>query len=125
MLDRLSGMVATGSALAAFVCALVIAAPLPAQTAGPQTVEFNRDVRPILLDNCFACHGPDKAKRKADLRLDTADGGKAAVVPGKPEQSELIKRVTSDDPETLMPPPKTGHRLTASQISTLKEWIQQ
>src|SRR5262249_4397950 len=70
---------------------------------------FNREVRPILLDNCFACHGPDKAKRKANLRLDTAEGGKAVVVPGKPDESELIKRITSDDPKMVMPPPKTGH----------------
>src|SRR4051812_32781252 len=96
-------------------------APRPAEPP----LEFNRDVRPILTDACFACHGPDKAKRKADLRLDTAEGGKAAVVPGKPGESELIKRVTSEDDETVMPPPKAGHRLSAAQVETLKEWVRQ
>src|SRR5438105_258321 len=68
----------------------------PARAAEPVT--FNRDVRPILSDLCFTCHGPDKAKRKASLRLDTAEGGKTVVLPGKPADSELFQRITSADP---------------------------
>lgn len=98
-------------------------APRPSDRAAK--LEFNRDVRPILSDACFACHGPDKAKRKADLRLDTAEGGKGVVVPGKPDESELIKRIVSHDDKHVMPPPKSGRKLTASQIATLKEWVRQ
>jgi len=97
-----------------------------AQAASPT---FNRDIRPILADNCFACHGPDKNARKAKLRLDRADDayadrdGKRPVVPGKPEESEMVKRITSTDPEEMMPPPKTGKKLSIQQINLLKEWI--
>ncbi len=74
-------------------------------------VDFARDIRPLLSDNCFACHGPDAKQRKADLRLDTREGalvyidGTSAVVPGKPSESELVRRVTTDDEDDLMPPP--------------------
>ncbi len=95
-------------------------------------VNFARDVRSILSDNCFACHGPDDKQRKAGLRLDTRDGamgklkgGEFAIVPGKAEDSELIFRVESDDPEAVMPPRKSGKRLTAQQIETLRQWVQQ
>jgi len=93
-------------------------------------LQFNRDIRPILSDNCFACHGPDSAARKAKLRLDhrglALAGGKSgmpAVVPTDPGKSELIRRITSKDPEELMPPPKSGKQLTAAQIAMLKTWI--
>jgi len=97
-------------------------------TAG---VRFNREIRGILAENCFACHGPDAAKRKAHLRLDRSEdarhdlGGRAAIVPGKADESELIARIVSDDPEEVMPPPATGKRLTAGQIETLRRWIDQ
>ena len=94
-------------------------------TARAATVNYARDVRPILSDNCFACHGPDDQKRKAGLRLDTKDGafsklksGNVAIVPGKPDESELIDRIENDDPELLMPPKKSGKQLTAAQIAT-------
>ncbi len=98
----------------------------------PETVKFNRDVRPILSGNCFYCHGPDPKHREADLRLDvregaTADlGGYAAIVPGKPDESTLIKRVTSHDADERMPPPasKKPH-LTDEQIVILRRWIEQ
>jgi len=93
--------------------------------AAEPKVEFNRDVRPILSDTCFACHGPDKAKRKGDLRLDVADEGKKVVVPGKPEQSELFKRITSHDESERMPPSKAGRQLAKGQIEVLKRWIEQ
>ena len=103
-----------------------------AVAAVPEKIRFNRDVRPILSGNCFYCHGPDPKHREADLRLDqretaTVDlGGYAAIVPGKPDQSALIKRVTSTDPDVQMPPPasKKPH-LTEEQIAILRRWIEQ
>jgi hypothetical protein len=98
--------------------------------ATTQKVIFNRDVRPILSDTCFKCHGFDANKRKADLRLDslkgaTADlgGGYGAIVPSHPELSEFYRRISSDDPEEKMPPPASGLTLTKQQIETLRQWI--
>src|SRR5215472_2829270 len=94
------------------------------------TVAYNRDVRPILSDNCFTCHGPDSAARKAGLRLDQRPlalaGGKSgtpAIVPGKPEAGELIKRITAEDEDDRMPPVKSGKKLTGEQIGVLRRWI--
>ena len=92
-------------------------------------VDFARDIRPLLSDNCFACHGPDAKQRKADLRLDTREGaladldGTSAVVPGNPSESELVRRVTTDDEDDLMPPPDSGKKLDASQKALLQRWI--
>ncbi|MFP6886311.1 MAG: c-type cytochrome domain-containing protein, partial [Opitutales bacterium] len=92
-------------------------------------VKFNRDVRPILSENCFQCHGPDAKARKAKLRLDdkasaTVDrDGTRAVVPGDPEASELIARIFFNDPDEMMPPPKTKRFLTNEQKDTLRQWI--
>ena len=92
-------------------------------------VDFARDIRPLLSDNCFACHGPDAKQRKADLRLDTREGalayidGTSAVVPGKPSESELIRRVTTDDEDDLMPPPDSGKKLDTTQKALLQRWI--
>src|SRR3954467_10647786 len=83
--------------------------------AAPPSIEFNRDIRPILADACFHCHGYDKAKRKADLRLDTEEGGKSVVSPGNPDESELIERITTTDPSRRMPPPKSGRTLSPRQ----------
>ena len=88
-------------------------------------VDFNRDVRPILSNNCFACHGPDEKERKGKLRLDTQEGALKALTPGKPDDSELIARVASADADMLMPPPKTGKKLTAKEIETLTAWVKQ
>ena len=90
-------------------------------------IDFNRDVRPILATNCFTCHGPDEKERKGKLRLDTFDGAtnKGAVVPGKPDESEVIARVVTKDDKDHMPPAKTGKKLTAKEVETLKAWIQQ
>ena len=90
-----------------------------------EKVDFNRDVRPILSNNCFQCHGPDEKTRKGKLRLDTAEGALAAsVVPGKPDASELIARVIAPhDDAAAMPPAKSGKRLTAKEVDTLKAWI--
>jgi hypothetical protein len=97
----------------------------------PEAIEFNRDIRPILSDNCFFCHGPDKNKREAELRLDTAvglhgaDGKGGTVVPGNPTESELFKRVTATDDEIKMPPAKSGKSLTERDIQLLRKWIEQ
>jgi len=103
-------------------------ASLPA--AESAEVDYSRDVRPILSQHCYACHGPDDASRQAGLRLDRADAalaesesGATAVVPGRPEASELVARVTSDDADLRMPPASTGHTLSARQIDLLRRWV--
>ncbi|MDA1231852.1 MAG: PSD1 and planctomycete cytochrome C domain-containing protein, partial [Planctomycetota bacterium] len=102
-------------------------------TAGwAQKIIYNRDVRPILAENCFSCHGFDQKTREAGLRLDTSDGatavlesGNAAIHPGKPDESDLVLRIFSDDHDTLMPPPESGKQLTPEQKHILKAWIAQ
>ena len=92
-------------------------------------VDFNRDIRPILSDKCFHCHGPDEKTREADLRLDTflgaTEGGEfeVPIVPGKPDKSELIARILNKDPEEVMPPPETHKEVTEKELSLLKQWI--
>jgi mono/diheme cytochrome c family protein len=88
-------------------------------------LEYNRDVRPILAENCFACHGPDSASRKADLRLDKREVAieHDAIVPGKPSQSSIVSRVFEEDADTVMPPPATKKKLTAVQKEILKQWV--
>jgi hypothetical protein len=94
-------------------------------------LSFNRDIRPILSDNCFACHGPDKNQRKVDLRLDTEEGaradrgGYAPIVPGKPEESELYLRISAVDEKQRMPPVKFGKKLGQPQIELIHRWIEQ
>ena len=95
-------------------------------------VDFARDVRPILSNRCFSCHGPDARARKARLRLDTEEGaygkgssGERAVVPGKLDESELYQRIVAGDTGEIMPPPKAGKPLTASEIETIQNWIEQ
>src|SRR5947199_3058150 len=121
------GLLLSRTAFAAVALTLVCA--VPAGTADvPGEVRFNRDIGPILSENCFACHGPDGHQRKAELRLDTKDGifGKAkhgvAVVPGDLAKSELVARVTNADPDEVMPPSKTGKKLSAHQIELLRQW---
>ena len=88
-------------------------------------IRFNKDIRPILSVNCFACHGPDTGSRKADLRLDTRAGALAGkvIVPGKAGKSELIARITSDDPDFMMPPPKSRKKLTPEHKELLTRWV--
>ncbi len=86
--------------------------------------DYDRDIRPILSDRCFFCHGPDAERREADLRLDTFEGLTASVVvPGEPDESELIARITSDDPAMRMPPPESHLKLTAAEKALLRAWI--
>lgn len=97
--------------------------------AAAATVDFNRDIKPILSNKCYTCHGPDKDERKAKLRLDTREGalrdlgGYAAIIPQKVTTSELIKRVTTADEEDLMPPPEKGGRLSSREVQMLKDWV--
>jgi len=87
-------------------------------------IDFNRDIKPILSENCYFCHGPDAGERKADLRLDTFEGAVAeVVVPGDPDESELIARVFSEDPDERMPPPEAKISLGADEKAMLKEWV--
>ena len=114
-----------GSALALLPVVHAATRPLP------KTIDFNRDIRPIFSENCYFCHGPDKNKRKGDLRLDTHDGlfsthDKAVtVIPGHPEQSELFKRIIETDPAERMPDPKSNKKLADRQIALIREWIKQ
>ncbi|MFM8905647.1 MAG: PSD1 and planctomycete cytochrome C domain-containing protein, partial [Verrucomicrobiota bacterium] len=102
---------------------------LAASTAAPlpDKVDFNRDVRPILSENCFYCHGPDASHRKAKLRLDLRDAAlaKEAFIPGKPEESELSKRLDAEDPEERMPPADSHKKLDDRQKAVLRKWIAQ
>ncbi len=87
-------------------------------------LSFNRDIRPILSDTCFFCHGPDSEHREADLRLDIEELAKQdAIEPGNASVSEMIARITSSDPDELMPPPESGKRLSQKQIVLLKRWV--
>lgn len=97
----------------------------------PEKVQFNRDIRPILSENCFQCHGPDENQRKADLRFDEQEsafadlGGYRAIEPGKPKKSELFKRITASEPRLLMPPRKIDKKLTPYQVALIQRWIEQ
>ena len=95
-------------------------------------VDFNREIRPLLSDHCFACHGPDSKKIKGDLRLDVrevavkpAKSGQVAIVPGQTEASELMRRVLTTDEDDLMPPPESHKPLSDAQKELLKRWIAQ
>ena len=92
----------------------------------PETVQFNRDIRPLLSNNCFLCHGPDEGRRKAKLRLDVeAEAKKEVIVAGDVTDSEFWARITSTDPDEMMPPPESKKQLTAHQKALLKRWIEQ
>jgi hypothetical protein len=102
----------------------------PRQAAGEEAaISYNRDVRPILSDTCFACHGPDAKARQGELRLDVAeealDPDRAVIVPGQPDESELLRRILSGDESEVMPPPEAKKRLTDAQKETLRKWIEQ
>ena len=108
-----------------------VATALATEVPPAQTVDFNRDVRPILAENCFKCHGFDPATRKADRRLDTRDGalaeidGVRAIVPGDLKKSDVSGRIHSTEKDEQMPPPKSGKKLTSAQIALLEKWIGQ
>jgi len=102
-----------------FIC--LLAAPV----WGVEPVKFSRDVLPILVENCFACHGFDEKNRKADLRLDERQAALDAIVPGDPEKSELWLRVIASESDEIMPPPKTGKHISVAERDILRRWIEQ
>lgn len=112
----------------AALAGLILARDLPAQ--GTTEVRFNRDIRPIMSDTCFKCHGP--GTHKAGLRLDLrdeaikpADSGATPIVPGKPAESEIVRRVLSSDPDEVMPPPDANKTLAAEQKELIRRWVEQ
>jgi mono/diheme cytochrome c family protein len=122
------------SRVASFGLGITLGAVLLAKTSAlaesPPPVRFNRDIRPIMSDNCFACHGP--GTREAGLRLDVrdetvqpADSGETPIVPGKPDESEVVRRVMSDDPDTVMPPPQAHKTLSSEQKEIIRRWVEQ
>jgi hypothetical protein len=102
---------------------------LPQSPAAERLVSFSREISPILSDNCFQCHGPDEKARKAKLRLDTKEGAfrvkddVAILVPKDSNKSELYRRISSADPDEVMPPPKSPHKLNVTQIALIRRWI--
>src|SRR5262245_9449354 len=111
------------------VFAACAAAVTVASAAEPDRVTFNRDIRPIMSDTCFRCHGPDRTARKADMRLDIREEATKAtrarripIVPGDPDQSEVIRRIFSTG-ATVMPPTSTHKQLTEAQKNTIRRWI--
>src|SRR5580698_7731846 len=113
----------------AFGLALVLSGSL-ASAAPPKHVNYSRDIRPILSNTCYKCHGPDEKQRKAGLRLDTKEGacaklesGEVAIVPGSSTKSAMYQRLTSHDADVKMPPPDSGKTVSAEQIELIKQWI--
>src|SRR5262245_187629 len=104
---------------------LLHALAVPARAADPGSDYFTSKVRPILAAHCFKCHGPDDGARKARLRLDVREEAlrKRAIVPGKPKESHLVARITSDDPTEIMPPPGAKLPLSDEQKQVLERWI--
>jgi hypothetical protein len=129
---RSSGGGARGRGFARWLIAIGLVGTNSVLSAGEPRISFNRDVRPILSDHCYRCHGPDAGNRKAGLRLDRKESatiplktGGIAIMPRNPAESELIARVTADDPGSLMPPPDSGKPLHAAQVAILRRWIEQ
>jgi hypothetical protein len=118
------------SRLLLIVAMTVFGSCITAAHAAGEKLDFNRDVRRILSDKCFACHGPDEAARQAGLRLDIRDSalkpsesGAIAIIPDKPDDSALVKRIFSADPDEVMPPKDSNRQLSAAEKETLKRWI--
>ncbi len=109
--------------VAAGVLWLASAVPAPAAPAAPAKVDYNFQVRPLLADRCFVCHGPDEKKRKAKLRLDDPAVARRVLVPGKPGDSEFIRRITAADPAERMPPAKSNLALGREEIDLLRRWV--
>jgi mono/diheme cytochrome c family protein len=112
-----------------FIATFAVLINIGPELRGDQPVDFNRDIRPVLANACYRCHGPDAAERKSDLRLDTEAGAKAdlggfaAIVPGNLDESELIARITSTDPMEVMPPPASGKSLKPEQVALITKWV--
>jgi hypothetical protein len=118
--------VAACAALIALLSAASLGARGQSVPASSARLSFNRDIRPILSNNCFACHGPDEKKRETDFHFDTKEGmflEEGIIVPGSAAKSVLVKKITEPDPKDRMPPPDSGHALNDAQIALLKRWI--
>ena len=100
-----------------FFIALLLFCLLVVRTRADEAVRFNRDIRPLLSQNCFRCHGPDEGNREADLRLDQEGGIRQAFKPGNLKASEAWRRINSNDPDERMPPPGSELKLNPSQIA--------
>ena len=113
----------TARACLAFIAVIALCG---AATADDK-LQYNRDIRPILSENCFACHGPDSAARQADLRLDQREAAVdyGAIAPGDVESSLLVERIVTEDPDAVMPPPASHKKLTAEQKDLLRRWVEQ
>ena len=115
----------------AILCSFAPVWSLNAASASPESINYNRDIRPILSANCFYCHGPDEEHQEADLRLDHAQGatrdlgGYRAIVPGDAETSEVMKRILAEDQDDLMPPTESDKKLTNSEKALLRRWIEE
>ena len=115
-----------GACVAGVAIAAVVSGSHTALTGtdGAGAELFVTQIKPILSNRCFKCHGPDDASREADLRFDLRDGAVGSViVPGDADASEMIRRITSDDPDVVMPPPETGAPLDAAAIDAITRWI--
>src|SRR5690606_9693487 len=116
-----------GSGIAAAILTFALATSLRAA----EPVDFQGDIRPLLSDRCFACHGPDANTREADLRLDQREGalaekkGRRAIVPGDPEASEILRRLRATDPDERMPPADSGKSLSEDEIALIERWIRE
>lgn len=120
------------SIMAKVITIVILVVTTAGMLAAEDRVEFNRDIRPILSDNCFACHGPDEKTRHGGLRLDLSEpartkleSGKIAIVPGHETESELIRRILSTDPDERMPPAESGKSVTPAQIELIRKWVAQ
>src|SRR5262245_42569447 len=120
-----------------WLLAVLLICPLEASESAKSAteatkVDFNRDIRPIFSQHCYACHGPDEQRRKAGLRLDLQEGafkelksGNHALVAGEPSKGTLVERISATDPEEVMPPPKHNKPLKPEQIVLLTRWVQE
>ena len=122
---RIVWPVAVAWALMAGSASAYAAAPASEAPAPGSKLGYNRDIRPLLSENCFACHGPDKNQRKAKLRLDVREAAleKQALVPGRPDESELVRRLYTTNTDEVMPPPESHKKLTPEQKERLKRWV--
>lgn len=107
-----------------FVC-LLMALWATQATVSAQQIDFDRDIKPILSDRCYVCHGPDSEKREADLRLDTEEGAEWVLSRGTPEDSELLRRIESGDADEVMPPPDSNLTVSPAEIETIRKWLRQ
>jgi len=132
MLSRLNRPIVAFLLPTAFTLCISLVAANAAEDPVETRIDFDREIRPLLSETCFTCHGPDADKRQAGLRLDqkesafgSLESGNTAIVPGAPEHSELIRRLLSTDPDEVMPPPSEQKRLSAAKIELMQKWVKQ